>query len=242
MTYRYFADILQQMNSYKYYGAKYKCPICNGTFSKLLPGGVIKRPNAICPRCHSYERHRALWLYFMNKTTIFTRKMKILHFAPEPCFQKQFKKMNNLEYISADLFSSVAMIKMDITNIIYPDNMFDCVLCSHVLEHIEDDMKAIRELFRVLKPGGWAILQVPINNTEKTYEDPSIKTPEERLKYFGQEDHVRNYGLDYKERLIKAGFAVTLDTYIFDLPENMINYYRLVPEGENREYIYYCSK
>ena len=133
------------------------------------------------------------------------------------------------------------MIKIDITDIKFQNNTFDCILCSHVLEHILDDNKAIRELYRVLKPNGWAILQVPILR-EKTFEDPNIQTPEERLKYFGQEDHVRIYGLDYKDRLENAGFKVMVDPYLMELDEDIVQLYKLVPENEPKENIYYCIK
>ena len=146
--------------------------------------------------------------------------------------------MSNLDYISVDLNSPLAMVKMDITNILYEDNTFDVILCSHVLEHIIDDRKAIRELFRVLKPGGWAILQVPLSNeNDKTLEEPSIISPRDRERIFGQKDHVRIYGRDYKDRLEKAGFTVKVDGYVRELGDDKIKKHGLSEDQE----IYFCT-
>ncbi len=147
--------------------------------------------------------------------------------------------MPNLDYISADLDSPLAMVKMDITNILYEDNSFDVILCSHVLEHVVDDQKAMRELFRVLKPGGWAILGSPMDlNRDKTFEDPNIVSPEDQIRTFGYPGHVRIYGRDYKERLEKAGFAVRVDSYVRELSPDTIKKYGLMREED----IYVCTK
>jgi SAM-dependent methyltransferase len=132
---------------------------------------------------------------------------KVLHIAPEAVFEKLFKTKLGQGYLTADLFDPKAMVRMDITNIQYPDKSFDVIYCSHVLEHVPDDRLAMRELLRVLKDDGWAILLVPIV-TDVTFEDPSITDPLEREKIFGQADHVRNYGNDYKQRLRESGFFV----------------------------------
>ena len=224
-----------------YIGKSFECPICKGHFRKFLPWGRIQRKNAMCPRCNSLERHRLIFRYLQDRTDFFKSNLKILHFAPELCLQGIFKLLPNLEYISADLNDPSAKMKMDITDIRFDDNTFDCVLCSHVLEHVVDDHKAMRELYRVLKPKGWAILQVPIMS-ERTFEAETIKSPEQRLKYFGQEDHVRIYGLDYKNRLENAGFIVKLDPYLHEQSDDIINRYRLVPENEPKDYIYFCFK
>jgi SAM-dependent methyltransferase len=131
----------------------------------------------------------------------------MLHIAPERCFEAKFKDLLHDGYLSADLSSPRAMKKLDITDIPYPDETFDVIYCSHVLEHVPDDRKAMREFCRVLKDTGWAILLVPITS-EKTFEDSSIVTPAERLRVFGQKDHVRRYGPDYVDRLRDAGFTV----------------------------------
>ena len=129
---------------------------------------------------------------------------KMLHFAPEPCLARKFKK--TFDYLSADLDPQVAMVAMDITDIKFPDDIFDAIICNHVLEHIMDDRKALSELYRVMKKGGWGSLQVPMRG-ETTYEDSSISTPEGREKHFGQDDHVRLYGSDFYQRLQEAGFS-----------------------------------
>lgn len=154
-------------------------------------------------------------------------------------FQKKCKALTNLDYISADISSPLAMVKIDITDIPLSDNRFDCIICYHVLEHIPNDQKAMRELFRVLKPGGWGILQSPVDlNRDKTFEDPNIVSPVERERIFGHKDHFRIYGRDYKDRLERVGFTVRLDNYIRDLENNIIKKYGLRKD----EIIYFCSK
>ena len=184
------------------------CPVCERT-SYFQPFGF--RQKARCAHCGSLERHRLEWLFFKKKTSLFGKSPKnILHVAAEPCFEKRFEKAFGKNYITADLYNQNAMVKMDITNIQYPNESFDIILCNHVLEHIPDDQKAMRELYRVLKKEGWAVLLVPIADMEKTYEDFSITTEVGRLKAFGQGNHVRKYGRDYIERLKAAGFRVTV--------------------------------
>jgi len=158
-----------------------------------------------------------LWLYLRDKTDFFVDNLKLLDIAPMDCLQRKFRAMPNIDYISVDLESPMAMVKMDITDMQFPSNQFDCIICYHVLEHILDDQMeqmAMKEIFsRVLKPSGWAILQVPILR-DKTFEDPSIITPEDRERVFGQRDHLRIYGLDYKYRLEQVGFSVKVDDYV----------------------------
>lgn len=232
-----YRERYQIARSIFYLGNKYVCPCCSWNFRKFLTHGVIPRSNALCPRCRALERHRLLWLYFKDQTNIFHDNLRVLHFAPERVFEKKLKRMRNLDYITADLDPRRAMIQMDITNIPYEDNSFGVILCSHVLEHIPDDRKAMRELYRVLKPGGWAILQVPIIR-DKTFEDFSITKPEDRERVFGQWDHVRAYGKDYKDRLEKAGFKVRVDDYVKRLGADKIKKYAL----KENEDIYYCEK
>jgi SAM-dependent methyltransferase len=215
------------------------CPCCGGHFAGFISGGPCLRPNACCPRCGSLERHRLLWLYLQEKTGFFTQQLRVLHVAPESIFQETFKRLPNLDYISADIASPLAMVKMDITDIHFPDNTFDVILCSHVLEHIPDDRLAMRELFRVLKPGGWAILQVPIDMArETTYEDPAITGPEERRIHFGQDDHVRWYGRDYEARLTAAGFAVSVRSFASEIPADSVASCGIL----TNEDIFHCAK
>lgn len=226
---------------YFFKGKKYYCPICNFSAKKFLPYGYGKniRDNRLCPSCFSLERHRLIWLYLKNKSNFFEEKLNVLHVAPEQPFINRFKKLNNINYITCDLYSPLADIKADIQNLPFNNNYFDVIICNHVLEHVEDDIKAMKELLRVLKPGGFAILQVPINyNYEYTFEDPSIKDPKEREKIFGQYDHVRIYGRDYPSRLISVGFIVKLIDYSSELSEQEINFFRI----DKNEILYICTK
>ncbi len=150
----------------------------------------------------------------------------MLHIAPELQLSRLFRAQPSLDYLSADLKSPRAMVKMDITDIPYPDHTFDVIYCSHVLEHVPDDRKAMRELHRVLKPGGWAILQVPIT-AKATVEDPAVTDPQERLRLYGQIDHVRRYGPDYKDRLVEAGFGVILEQFVQELNERQVRRFGL---------------
>lgn len=196
-------------------GNRFTDPIDGQSYRKFLPYGYqVKRKNALSPGTLSLERHRLMWLYLKNETPFFIEKLKVLHMAPEQSFYGIFKKMSNLEYVTADLSSPLADVKTDITSLPFPDNTFDVVLCNHVLEHIPDDHKAISELYRVMKRGGWGIFQIPQDlNLTTTYEDFSIINPDERAKHFGQYDHVRVYGLDYADRLRNIGFEVEMLDY-----------------------------
>lgn len=185
------------------------CLICDRSSENFKPYGLAKRENAMCPICGSLERDRLSWLYIKEHTDFLSSKLKkMLHVAPEKILAKKFSDHLDEGYISADLYDQTAMIKMDLMDIKFDDESFDYVYCSHVLEHIEDDKKAMREIHRVLKDSGWAILNVPIINGKTTYEDFSITSPQGRLEAFGQSDHVRSYGLDYKDRLMESGFCV----------------------------------
>ena len=157
----------------------------------------------------------------------------MLHIAPELCFMDRFEALENLEYITADIESPLAKVKMDIHEIPFEDNSVDVIFCNHVLEHVDDDMKALSEMRRVLRPGGWAILQVPFFHPlpKTTYEDKTITDPREREKAFGQDDHVRMYGEDYAERLASSGFSVEEEKLIEELSEEERDRYAL-PKGE----------
>ena len=196
-------------------GNNFTDPIDGKSYRKFLPYGYGKqRENALSPGTLSLERHRQMWLYLQNETDFFTKNYKVLHIAPEQEFLRKFKKMKNLDYISADLFSPIVDVKADILDLPFENESFDVIFCNHVLEHIEDDRKAMSELFRVMKKGGWGIVQVPMKNSlEKTYEDFAIKDPKERQKHFGQYDHVRWYGMDYFDRLESVGFEADANFY-----------------------------
>lgn len=195
-----------------YKGNKVECPVCEKSFSKFLSYGsnVAHRENVLCPYDLTLERHRLMWLYLKNESNFFTDKLSVLHIAPEQCFHSGFKKQKNLDYLTGDLVSPIADMHFDLHEIPLEDNRFDVVFCNHVLEHVDDAKQCMRELHRVMKPGGWGIMQVPQDmNREKTYEDPSITSPEEREKHFWQKDHVRLFALDYPDWLREAGFTVT---------------------------------
>lgn len=218
---RFLKQLKIRLRKIKYADKKYNCPVCDSNIRLWKPLGynlpVITEKQIVgggyrlaqCPVCDSSDRIRLLFLFLKNKTNIYRDNIKLLHIAPEPPLEYIFKHQNNIDYLTADMNPEMVMEKMDITNIQYPENSFDAIICNHVLEHIPEDHKAMSELYRLLKLGGWAILQVPFSKIlEKTFEDSSIITPEDRERIFGQTDHVRIYGKDYANRLRKAGFEV----------------------------------
>ena len=214
-------------------GDRYTDPIDGKSFRKFLPYGYgNQRPNVLSPSTLSLERHRLLWLYLKNETDFFTGSHKVLHMAPEQCFLDVFKSMKNLDYVTADLYSPIVDVKANLLDLPFEDESFDFILCNHVLEHIQDDSKAMSELYRVMRKGGSGIFQVPQDiSREKTYEDFSITEPEERAEHFGQYDHVRIYGMDYFARLRKVGFRVEEVVYSEKLDEETTDRYRLM-KGE----------
>jgi SAM-dependent methyltransferase len=188
--------------------------------------------------CGAKERHRFVWLYFTRMTDLFDGRPKdVLHVAPEQCLEPRLRRQLGTGYVTADLFDPRAMVKMDVTDIHYPDESFDVIYCSHVLEHVQDDLRAMREFYRVLKRGGWAVVLVPVSAVH-TFEDPSVVDPAERRRLFGQDDHVRRYGLDFPERLRRAGFEVTTIHVTDLLAEDEIERVELGACGE----VYRCTR
>lgn len=227
------SPILSKVLSLYLVGNNVECYVCEKKFRKFLPYGYgTPRENVLCPNCLSLERHRLIWYYINNHSDLLTGNYKLLHIAPEQCFYKRFKSMPNLDYVTADLESPLAEVKMDIQAMPFEDNSFDVVLCNHVLEHIPDDKLAMREILRVLKPGGWSILQVPMKQgAETTFEDPSITDPKERAKHFGQYDHLRLYGKNYGIILQNEGFEVEVLNIQKTIGESLSNKYRFM-DGE----------
>lgn len=223
-----------------YRGKGVKCPVCENEFKKFLPYGRKARENALCPSCLSLERHRLMWLFLADRTDFFSPKYSILHIAPELCFIDRFKALYKEKYVTADLESPLADVKMDVMKMPFEDASFHTVFCNHVLEHVADDFQAMREIYRVLDGGGWAILQVPLFYPlkEKTFEDVTIKSAKERERAFGQSDHVRMYGKDYPERLRSVGFEVEEVWLAQELGEDKTRKFALPTD----EPIFFCRK
>jgi SAM-dependent methyltransferase len=217
-----------------YKGDNVECPVCERSFRKFLSYGseVAQRDNVLCPYDLTLERHRLMWLYLKDHSNFLTAdKLDVLHIAPEQCFHKRFKAQTNLNYLTGDLFSPLADIHFDLHSIPLEDNRFDVVFCNHVLEHVDDAHQCMSELYRVMKPGGWGIFQVPMDfSRDVTYEDASIVSPEDREKHFWQKDHVRLFGKDYPDWLRKAGFQVEEFIQQSNYSENLIDRYRLQKE------------
>jgi SAM-dependent methyltransferase len=233
-VFRAFAPLL-------YKGNKVECTVCEKKFRKFLSYGskVAERQNVLCPYCLTLERHRLMWLYLKDKTNFFTADLKVMHVAPEQCFYKSFRKQKNLDYTTGDLVSPLADIHFDLHKIPLEDNQYDVIFCNHVLEHVDDDHQCMTELLRIMKPGGWGIFQVPIDGSrDTTYEDPTITSPEDREREFWQKDHVRLFGLDYPDRLEKAGFKVDRNNMVNEIPAELAERYRL----QKSEILYVCHK
>ncbi|MFZ5553809.1 MAG: class I SAM-dependent methyltransferase [Bacteroidota bacterium] len=231
-VFRWFAPLFLK-------GNKVECTVCEKKFRKFLPYGTYQRDNVLCPHCLTLERHRLFWLYLKQQTDFFKKQHNVLHIAPEQCFYKTFRNMKSIKYTTADLESPLADVKMDLHHMPFEDNSYDVIFCNHVLEHVEDDHQCMKELYRVLAPGGFAIMQVPIDyNRATTYEDKSITSPEEREKHFWQKDHVRLFGLDYPDKLSAAGFKVEHNKMAAEMPEELANRYRL----QREEVLYVCRK
>ena len=217
------------------------CPFCGGRFPRFLPHrrvpgleekkviGAGYRSNAICPWCGSLDRERLIYLYLRRETNVFTASLNVLHAAPERRLQKALQACANLVYVTIDLQWGLAMVTMDVMHLGFADSFFDLIICNHVLEHVYGDHQAILELYRVLRPGGWAILQVPISlSLTQTHEDPIVRDPDERERLFGQHDHVRLYARDYPLRLREAGFHVQVRSYAQEIIANSADNYGLI--------------
>jgi SAM-dependent methyltransferase len=257
---------IRQKEIDKYKGDNVFCPVCLSGFQSFAPyyawfkskkkdrnemddlTCVTFNESARCPNCNSLERHRLLWKYLHERTDVFDKSNKrLLDFAPDEFFFDAFMNQANISYFPCDLDPKNQkyknyqgnILKEDITQLHFSDNYFDIILCSHVLEHVVDDQLAMSELHRVMKKDGWGIMQVPVDYARKnTYEDFRVTSEEGREKAFGQKDHVRLYGKDFKERLLKAGFDVSEDRYLKSFSAEDIAKYGF----DKHEIIYYCKK
>ena len=203
-----------------YNGQTLEDPINGRTYRKMLPYGRVRtRPNALAPHSLSLERHRALWVFLSEFTDFFTASSRMLHMAPEYCFIKRFRSVSSLDYVTGDLDSPWADHHFDVHNIPFDDASFDIIMANHLMEHVDDDNAVLREFYRVLRPGGWGVLQVPIDWTNpNTEEDRSITDPAKLERLYWQRDHLRLYGYeDYPNRLRSAGFAVE----VIDMKEEL---------------------
>ena len=218
------------------------CNCCNQSFSKFLDksNGIDIRQNAECPNCGSLERTRVLLEFLKNETDLFTKSNSLLHIAPEDTLKEIFKKAENLYYINGDINKFFADEVIDITQINYPDNTFDYIICSHVLGHIPDEKQAIEELFRVLKKGGKALIQTPIHLKNNTFENVELTTENERLKRYGEKDLLRLHGQDFEERLKRENVSVEKIDYRSQIE---VSYAKKLCVGDGyRELIFLCQK
>lgn len=244
---KYYPEIIFSL------GSRLECPFCGGHFRRFRPAGfdypVLKEKQVVgasyhlddvCPRCMSNARERLAYLYLKSKTTILTEPLTVLHIAPEPNIARVLSAQSNLRYVTADLFEPQVMTRFDVMNLPFAASSFDAVICNHVLEHVSDDRAAMSEILRVLKPEGWALLQVPIALAlNETIEDSTAKTDADRIRLFGQSDHLRLYSAaDYVARLEETGFHVSVTNRASELAEDAINKYALVPE----EQIFVCTR
>jgi SAM-dependent methyltransferase len=237
-------QMLGTLRGIRYRGDRVECPCCQSTFSRFLPHRG--RAQAKCPGCGALERHRLLFLFLERETDLFERPGALLHIAPEYAFLNRFSRLDGLRYVTGDFDSALADVQLDVMDLPFADESFDFLMCNHVLEHVEDDRRALSEINRVLVPGGWAILMCPVDyRRETTLEDPTIVTPEDRHRAYGQADHARLYGRDYADRLAEPGFDVRADDYLGGFDEVAIARLGLRREQDDafgKEEIFLCAK
>ena len=233
-------DAALAIRALAFVGRRYKCPCCGWRLRTFTHGGASlrSRPSGYCPRCNAKARHRRDWLYLADTTNLFAERLRLLHVSPKYSLARRLHKMPNLDYVAVDIeYRPYTSVRADLANLPLQSNQFDAAICIHVLEHVADDTTSMAELFRVLKPGGWALISVPIRLGEPTYEDASITTPAERKRAFGETSHLRYYGYDLVDRLENAGFEVTMDAAA-DLTPNIVTEYGL----KRDENVFMCVK
>lgn len=202
------------------------CPVCGAHCRAFLADARTGRPDATCPVCGSRERHRSLWPFLLEATPLASEAPRVLHVAPEPCFARGLRGLRLRRYVTLDLARTDVAVRADLTRLAFGDEAFDLAICNHVLEHVPDDRAALRELFRVLAPEGWAVVTVPGPDASlgfapglaQTVEDPDARSADARQRRFGHPGHLRQYGRDLADRLRVAGFSVAFIEYGADLP------------------------
>jgi len=218
-------------------GEEVECPCCGRRWAAFAADW--NRPDAVCPGCGAHERHRALWLYLRDRVQVGRGPTDLLHFAPEHGLSVALAGLPLVRRVTADLDGHRVDVAVDITAMPFVDASFDAILCSHVLEHVEDDRTAMAELARVLRPGGWALVMVPIDSARaETYEDPAIVGEEARERAFWQHDHVRLYAPDIAERLRDAGLEVDPVRIVDSLPAGAAARYGLLPDDT----VFHCVR
>jgi SAM-dependent methyltransferase len=218
-----------------YRGSRVQCPCCRSEYREFAPFNGRDR---VCWHCGSLERDRLVWLFLDRNPHLVGEEQRILHIAPEPILRTRLEPTAS-EYVSGDLTATFGDRVLDVTRLDLPSAWFDVVICNHVLEHVPNDRAAMRELRRVLRPGGWALVLVPDVSAERTIEGPSVVDPAERRLLYGQCDHVRRYGLDYVHRLVSAGFIPEVVDMSRVLSPNLISRHRVQKFGE-LEPIFIC--
>jgi hypothetical protein len=193
-----------------HFGVRRFCPCCHSHVRRFMPFGEVPRPEARCPVCGALERHRLATVFLNEREDLLRGARRVLHVAPEPPVAEVLRRTSRVHYVSVDFGADDAMVQADLMDMPFGSWTFDAIYCSHVLEHVTEDARAMAEMHRVLRPGGWAMIQVPIKR-EVTFEDPTIRNPEVRRRLFGQPDHVRVYGQDFTDRLKRARFAVSVE-------------------------------
>jgi len=239
-VYRRLLELFLALRALLFVGTKYICPCCGWSLRAFTRGGTSfkVRQQGYCPRCNAKARHRRDWLFLEQKTNLFEDRLRLLHVSPKYSLSRRLVTMPNLDYVGVDLHNRANIgLKMDLAVVPIPSDTFDAIICIHVLEHVREDRRAMQELFRVLKPGGWAIISVPIRLDQKTYQDPSIITPQERERAFGETSHFRFYGYDLLEQLESYGFQVELDL-AKNIDRQAKQRYGLLDD----ENIFYCTK
>ena len=233
-------ETLLAIRALLFVGSRYVCPCCGWKLRAFTHGGASLRTRhrGYCPRCNAKARHRRDWLLLQQKTNLFRDDLRLLHVSPKYSLLRQLKRMENVRYTAADLYPRPHMdIQMNLAAVPYRSETFDALICIHVLEHVKDDRHAIQELYRMLKPGGWAFVSVPIRFDQPTYEDPTITTPEGRRQAFGERSHHRIYGHDLAERL--AGFGFEIQVFVGkDIDPQTMDRYGLLDD----ENVFLCKK